>query len=103
MWWSPNSERFQPPKEWKAIGTGIGTLMPTMPTWIPVCEIAGGVAVAGEDRGAVAVFVVVDQLDARREVRARTTTAPGRRSLPCRSHVGVTLSNRQPPRKKPFS
>ena len=26
----PNSERFQPPKLWKAIGTGIGTLMPTM-------------------------------------------------------------------------
>ncbi|MCY1414622.1 hypothetical protein D9M71_300770 [compost metagenome] len=34
MWWSPNSEFFQPPKLWKAIGTGIGTLMPTMPTWI---------------------------------------------------------------------
>ena len=24
-------ERFQPPNEWNAIGTGIGTLMPTMP------------------------------------------------------------------------
>jgi hypothetical protein len=34
MWWSPNSEAFQPPKLWNAIGTGIGTLMPTMPTWI---------------------------------------------------------------------
>jgi hypothetical protein len=31
MWWSPNRERFQPPKLWKAIGTGIGTLIPTMP------------------------------------------------------------------------
>src|ERR1700739_2645931 len=31
---SPNSERFQPPKLWKAIGTGIGTLMPTMPIWM---------------------------------------------------------------------
>ena len=31
VWWSPNSERFQPPKLWKAIGTGIGTLTPTMP------------------------------------------------------------------------
>ena len=35
MWWSPKSESFQPPKEWKAIGTGIGTLMPIMPTWTP--------------------------------------------------------------------
>ena len=26
---SPKSEDFQPPKEKKAIGTGIGTLMPT--------------------------------------------------------------------------
>ena len=26
------SEAFQPPKEKNAIGTGIGTLMPTMPT-----------------------------------------------------------------------
>ena len=31
-WESPNSERFQPPKEKYAIGTGIGTLIPTMPT-----------------------------------------------------------------------
>ena len=29
---SPNKERFQPPNECQAIGTGIGTLMPTMPT-----------------------------------------------------------------------
>ena len=28
---SPKSDRFQPPKLWNAIGTGIGTLMPTMP------------------------------------------------------------------------
>jgi len=28
---SPNSERFQPPKLWKAMGTGIGTFTPTMP------------------------------------------------------------------------
>ena len=35
---SPNSERFQPPKLWNAIGTGIGTLMPTMPTCIAVRE-----------------------------------------------------------------
>ena len=30
---SPNSERFQPPKLWNAIGTGIGTLTPTTPIW----------------------------------------------------------------------
>ena len=29
---SPNSESFQPPKEKVATGTGIGTLMPIMPT-----------------------------------------------------------------------
>ena len=28
---SPKIELFQPPKEWKDSGTGIGTLMPTMP------------------------------------------------------------------------
>jgi hypothetical protein len=27
----PKRERFQPPKLWKAIGAGIGTLAPTMP------------------------------------------------------------------------
>src|SRR5262245_14012673 len=32
MWDSPNRESFQPPKEWYAIGTGIGTLTPIMPT-----------------------------------------------------------------------
>ena len=30
---SPNSDSFQPPKENVATGTGIGTLMPIMPTW----------------------------------------------------------------------
>jgi hypothetical protein len=29
---SPNRLFFQPPKPCQAIGTGIGTLMPTMPT-----------------------------------------------------------------------
>jgi predicted molibdopterin-dependent oxidoreductase YjgC len=62
--WSPNSEAFQPPKLWKAIGTGIGTLTPTMPTCTRRCEVARGVAVAGEDRGAVAVLVLVDQRSA---------------------------------------
>jgi hypothetical protein len=27
-------ERFPPPKLWNAIGTGIGTLTPTMPIWM---------------------------------------------------------------------
>jgi hypothetical protein len=30
---SPKIERFQPPKEWKASGTGIGTLTPTIPAF----------------------------------------------------------------------
>jgi hypothetical protein len=29
---SPNSDCFHPPNEWYATGTGIGTLMPIMPT-----------------------------------------------------------------------
>ena len=29
---SPNALRFHPPKVWYATGTGIGTLIPTMPT-----------------------------------------------------------------------
>jgi hypothetical protein len=31
---SPNRLFFQPPKPCQAMGTGIGTLMPTMPTWM---------------------------------------------------------------------
>ena len=31
MWASPNSDCFQPPKEWQPTGTGMGTLTPTMP------------------------------------------------------------------------
>ncbi len=31
-WVSPNSDAFQPPKEKYAMGTGMGTLIPTMPT-----------------------------------------------------------------------
>ena len=66
---SPNKERFQPPKLWKAIGTGIGTLTPTMPIWMRL-EIARDVAVAGEDRDPVAVFVVVDELGRMIEIGA---------------------------------
>lgn len=32
MAWSPNKESFQPPKEWNATGTGMGTFTPTIPT-----------------------------------------------------------------------
>jgi hypothetical protein len=31
---SSKRDRFQPPKLWKAIGAGIGTLLPTMPIWM---------------------------------------------------------------------
>ena len=41
---SPNSELRQPPNEKNAIGTGIGTLMPTMPTSISLLELARGAA-----------------------------------------------------------
>jgi hypothetical protein len=33
-----NRERFQPPKLWNAIGTGIGTLTPTMPIRMPLAN-----------------------------------------------------------------
>jgi hypothetical protein len=42
------------------MGTGMGTLMPG--------EVAGRVAVAGEERGAVAELVVVDELEGGLEV-----------------------------------
>jgi hypothetical protein len=38
---SPNSERFQPPELWKAIGTGIGTLTSAMPIWMRLENRAG--------------------------------------------------------------
>src|SRR3984893_15745079 len=47
---SPNDERFQPPKLWNAIGTGIGTLTPTMPIWMRLANSRAGAAVAGEAR-----------------------------------------------------
>jgi hypothetical protein len=58
---SPNNERFQPPKLWNAIGAGIGTIDADHVD-LDVGEFARGAAVAGEDRDAVAVFVVVDEL-----------------------------------------
>ncbi len=39
MWWSPNSDCFHPPKEWNAIGTGIGTFTPTMPTSMSCAKV----------------------------------------------------------------
>ena len=53
---SPNSESFQPPNEWYATGTGIGTLMPIMPTVHLALEAPRGAAVVREDRRAVAVL-----------------------------------------------
>ncbi len=35
---SPNSESFHPPKLCAAAGTGIGTLIPTMPTVAPAAK-----------------------------------------------------------------
>jgi hypothetical protein len=75
---------FQPPKPCQAIGTGIGTLMPTMPDLHAARELARHVAVAGEAGHAVAELVVVDQLQASRSPGRAHSTAPGRRSLPCR-------------------
>ena len=45
------------------MGTGIGTLMPIMPTLTRALERARRLAGRGEDRGAVAVRVGVDQVD----------------------------------------
>ena len=54
---SPNMLDFQPPKPCQAIGTGIGTLMPTMPICDAARELARDVAVAGEAGDAVAELV----------------------------------------------
>jgi hypothetical protein len=68
-----------------------------------VLELPGGAAVVGEDRGAVAVRVVVDERE--RLVVGATRgrrRAPGRRSRRCRSrHVGGDVSISVGPRKKP--
>jgi hypothetical protein len=47
---SPNNERFQPPKLWNAIGTGIGTIDADHADLDAVGEFARGIAVAGEAR-----------------------------------------------------
>ena len=44
------------------MGTGMGTLMPTMPTWMCRAKLARGVAVAGVAGHAVAKLVRVHQL-----------------------------------------
>ena len=54
-WVSPNSEAFWPPKLKYAMGTGIGTLMPTMPTSTSFWKRRAAPAVVGEDGGAAAV------------------------------------------------
>ena len=59
MWWSPNKEAFQPPNEWNAIGTGIGTLMANHADLKLMCELCR-IAVPGEYRCAVAKFVLID-------------------------------------------
>src|ERR671935_211962 len=53
MWWSPNSEFFQPPKEWYPTGTGIGTLTPTMPAWTSSWKRRGGPPPRGGEAGGV--------------------------------------------------
>ena len=65
-------------------GTGIGTLMPTMPDVDVELELARRAAVAGEDRRAVAVRVVVDRAG-----------PPRRRCRPARpSSTGPKISSR---------
>ena len=63
MWWSPKSESFQPPKEWKAIGTGIGHVDPDHADGNLALERPGDLAGRREHRGSVAVRVGVHQVD----------------------------------------
>jgi hypothetical protein len=53
MWWSPKSDAFQPPNEWNALGTGIGTFHADRAHLDVLGEGAGRVPVAGEYRDAV--------------------------------------------------
>ena len=53
----PNSERFQPPKLWKAIGTGMGTFLLA---WFVVRDRASAVvagALVGTTKALVGVWV----------------------------------------------
>ena len=68
MAWSPKSERFHPPKLWKAMGTGMGTLMPTMPACTRWAKSRAVSPSRVKMRGAVAVLVLVDELEGGLEV-----------------------------------
>ncbi|MGL3210648.1 hypothetical protein [Bradyrhizobium sp. BR 1433] len=76
-------DAFHAPSEWNTIGTGIGTLKPTMSTWMR--KFARGTFVARKDGGTVVELVRVDGVGGSSYDLARATGTPARRSHPCRS------------------
>jgi hypothetical protein len=68
MAWSSKSERFQPPKLWKGMGTGKGGRYADHSCRNAAGNVAGGIAIEGEEGGAVAELVVVDELEGGLEV-----------------------------------
>ena len=78
--------------------------MPTMPMFIAAGEVPRGIPVAGENRGAVAVFVVHGEADAplRNFARADGRQDRAKDLLTCRCPSPcVTLSKRCGPTKNP--
>jgi hypothetical protein len=65
---SSNSERFQPPRLWKSIGHRDRHVDADHADLDAVREFARRVAVAGEDRDAVAIFLTIDELARRVEL-----------------------------------
>ena len=80
MAWSPKRERFHPPKLWKAMGTGMGTLMPTMPACTRWAK-SRAVSPSRVKMGAVAELVVVDEFEGGVEVVGANDAEDGAEDL----------------------
>jgi hypothetical protein len=74
---SPNRLFFQPPKPCQAIGTGIGTLMPTMPTWMRRLNSRATLPSRVKQRHAVAEFVALIRSTASLKSGTRTQPSTG--------------------------
>src|SRR6266545_901921 len=102
MWRSPKSDAFQPPKEQYATGTGIGTLIPT----IPACASNWNWRATPPSRVKIAVpFPYGFSFTSRTAslyVATRVTPSTGPKISSLYASIsGVTLSSSETPRKKP--
>ena len=104
MWLSPNSEFFHPPNECHPTGTGIGTLMPIMPTvtarWNVRAASPEDVKIAVPLPYGLALTRAI--ASARSATRITTSTGPKISSTYARMSV-VTPSRTVGPTKNPSS